>query len=65
MEQEGLVTSSWEPSERPARRTYELTAEGRSGCTPGPARCGEVHESLGRFLDRYGAAVEAPVRRLS
>jgi PadR family transcriptional regulator, regulatory protein PadR len=66
MEQEGLVTSSWEDSPAgPARRTYDLTAEGRDWLHAWAGSLRLVHESLGGFLDRYGAAVEAPVRRLS
>lgn len=61
MEQEGLVTSLWEDSPAgPARRTYELTDEGREWLHAWAGSLRLVHGSLGSFLDRYVTAVEEP-----
>jgi PadR family transcriptional regulator, regulatory protein PadR len=63
MEQEGLVVSSWEPSPSgPARRTYELTAEGTDWLHVWAAALADVNEHLGSYLRRYGAvAGQAPI----
>lgn len=59
MEQEGLVRSWWEPSEAgPARRTYELTDEGRDWLHAWAGTLREVRRLLGRYLDRYEALFE-------
>ncbi|HEX2028003.1 MAG TPA: PadR family transcriptional regulator [Nitriliruptorales bacterium] len=56
MEQEGLVRSSWEPSDAgPPRRTYELTDEGREWLHAWAGALRDVRRMLGRFLDRYEA----------
>jgi PadR family transcriptional regulator, regulatory protein PadR len=56
MEQDGLVRSWWEDSPSgPARRTYELTADGRDWLHVWAAALGDVHRTLGSFLRRYDA----------
>jgi PadR family transcriptional regulator, regulatory protein PadR len=61
MEQEGLVTSTWEDSPAgPARRTYELTTEGLDWLHAWAGSLRLVHASLGTFLGRYVAAAEGP-----
>lgn len=54
MEQTGLVSSWWEPSQAgPARRSYLLTEEGRQALGESLAAMREVHRMLGDVLDRY------------
>lgn len=54
MEQEGLVTSAWELSARgPARRVYELTAEGRELLAAWVFTLKSNREILDQFLARY------------
>jgi PadR family transcriptional regulator, regulatory protein PadR len=60
MEQEGLVVSTWEDSPSgPARRTYDLTDEGREWLHAWAGSLRLVHRSLGTFLERYLTATEA------
>jgi PadR family transcriptional regulator, regulatory protein PadR len=59
MEQEGLVTSTWEESPAgPARRTYDLTEEGTDWLHAWAGSLRLVHASLGTFLQRYVTAEE-------
>lgn len=54
MEQEGLVTSWWEPSTSgPARRTYTVTDEGRDWLHAWAGSVREVERVLRRFTTRY------------
>jgi poly-beta-hydroxybutyrate-responsive repressor len=63
MDEEGLVHSAWEPSEAgPARRTYELTEEGREWLHAWAGSLSEVHRVLGGFLDRYARQFPKPAR---
>jgi DNA-binding PadR family transcriptional regulator len=60
MEQSGLVSSWWEPSQAgPARRSYLLTDEGREALGESLASLREVHRLLGEVLDRYDLLGEA------
>jgi PadR family transcriptional regulator, regulatory protein PadR len=64
MEQEGLVRSWWEPSSSgPARRTYDLTADGRDWLHAWAGSLRAVHDTLGGFLARYEAAVNQSADR--
>lgn len=59
MDEEGLVRSSWEPSASgPARRTYELTAEGRDWLHVVAGSLGEVARSLDAYRRRYQRIAE-------
>lgn len=65
MDEEGLVCSSWEPSASgPARRTYELTDEGREWLHVVAGSLAEVSRSLASYRRRYQriAAATEPVR---
>ena len=65
MEEEGLVRSSWEPSASgPARRTYELTAEGTDWLHVLAGSLNDVARSLAAYRRRYQrvAGVQQPVR---
>ncbi|CAN5135748.1 hypothetical protein BH24ACT10_BH24ACT10_19230 [soil metagenome] len=54
MEEEGLVRSTWEPSATgPARRTYELTDEGREWLHVGAGSLNELARSLAVYQRRY------------
>jgi len=54
MDEEGLVRSSWEPSvSGPARRTYELTDDGREWLHVVAGTLGEVARSLAVYRRRY------------
>lgn len=54
MDEEGLVTSTWEPSAAgPARRTYELTGEGREWLHIVAGSLTEVARSLTVYRRRY------------
>jgi PadR family transcriptional regulator, regulatory protein PadR len=56
MEQDGLVSSCWEPSPNgPARRTYDLTEEGLDWLHVWAGALSDVHRHLGGYLQRYGA----------
>ena len=58
MEQEGFVRSWWEPSQAgPARRSYTLTAEGRTALDASVASLREVHRLVGRMVERHDALV--------
>ncbi|HEV2070809.1 MAG TPA: PadR family transcriptional regulator [Acidimicrobiales bacterium] len=61
MEQSGLVSSWWEPSQAgPARRSYVLTGDGRRALNDSLTSLRDVHRLLGEVLDRYGVLDEAP-----
>ena len=65
MDEEGLVRSSWAPSTSgPARRTYELTDEGRDWLHVIAGSLSEVARSLARYRRRYQRVIEQrhPVR---
>lgn len=54
MDEDGLVRSKWEPSVvGPARRRYELTAEGADWLHVWAGTLAEVHRLLGGYLARY------------
>ncbi len=58
MDEEGLVRSTWEPSTSgPARRTYELTDEGREWLHLVAGSMAEVARSLASYRDRYQRVV--------
>ena len=59
MDEEGLVRSSWEPSTSgPARRTYELTDEGREWLHVVAGSLAEVTRSLSAYRRRYQRVAE-------
>lgn len=59
MEQEGLVTSTWEPSTTgPARRRYALTAEGLDWLHASAGSLREIVRHLQGYLHRYEAVAE-------
>jgi PadR family transcriptional regulator PadR len=61
MDQEGLVRSSWEPSTTgPARRTYELTDEGREWLHVVAGSLAEVGRALATYRRRYQRLAEQP-----
>lgn len=61
MEQEGLVTSWWEPSDSgPARRTYAVTEEGQDWLHAWAGSLREVGRILEQFVKRYE---KGPVER--
>jgi len=65
LDEEGLVRSSWEPSTSgPARRTYELTDEGREWLHVVAGSLHEVARSLSAYRRRYQriAGTQEPVR---
>ena len=54
MDEEGLVRSSWEPSvSGPARRTYELTDDGREWLHVVAGTLGDVARSIAVYRRRY------------
>lgn len=56
MEQEGLMRSVWQTSELgPARRTYELTDEGRDWLHAWAGTLRESSRIIGGYLERYDA----------
>jgi len=58
MDEEGLVSSSWEPSASgPARRTYALTDDGRDWLHVLAGSLHEVSRSLETYRSRYLSAV--------
>lgn len=64
MEQEGLVTSWWEPSESgPARRTYAVTGEGEDWLHAWAGSVREVQRVLTYFVTRYEAGVHENATR--
>jgi PadR family transcriptional regulator, regulatory protein PadR len=61
MDEEGLVRSSWEPSSfGPARRTYELTDEGREWLHVVAGSLAEVARSLATYRRRYSRVAGQP-----
>ena len=52
METEGLVASAWEASAGPARRVYELTADGQSALEAWSERLSDFGRLIARFGDR-------------
>ncbi len=61
MDEEGLVRSSWEPSTSgPARRTYELTDEGREWLHVVAGSLAEVSRSLATYRRRYTRVASQP-----
>lgn len=68
LEREGLVHSEWQISETgPARRTYQITADGIAGLDARAHDLELVHQVLYLFLERYQRVVatehRAHVRR--
>ncbi|MDP9419283.1 MAG: PadR family transcriptional regulator [Actinomycetota bacterium] len=58
MEQEGLVSSWWEPSQAgPARRSYTLTSAGRRALDGSVSALRDVHRLLGEMVERHDALV--------
>jgi PadR family transcriptional regulator, regulatory protein PadR len=54
LEEDGLVTSRWEAGEPgPAKRTYELTAEGKRLLEEWADALRRSRERIAKFLDRY------------
>lgn len=63
MDEEGLVRSSWEPSSSgPARRTYELTDEGREWLHVVAGSLAEVARSLATYRRRYQRVADSHER---
>ncbi|MGH9129566.1 MAG: PadR family transcriptional regulator [Acidimicrobiales bacterium] len=63
MEEDGLVTSWWEPSQSgPPRRTYLLSVEGEEAAREWIAGLEEVRDHITGLLDRYAARSERAVR---
>src|SRR5213076_91690 len=61
LEEEGLVSSEW--SDRlpgPAKRTYELTAEGLRVLDTWAEALGRAQTTISTFLDRYEASLATP-----
>ncbi len=59
MDEEGLVRSSWEPSASgPARRTYELTDEGREWLHVVAGPLADVARALAVYRHRYQQVAE-------
>ena len=59
MEQEGLMRSTWQTSDvGPARRTYELTDEGRDWLHAWGGTLRETARIVGRYLERYDSLVQ-------
>lgn len=66
MEEEGIVTSSWETSPRgPARRVYCLTSDGRDQLASWALTLTKNRQILGAYLARYSAVEGAWFRDLS
>src|SRR5881398_3956699 len=54
LEAEGVVSSEWSADlPGPAKRTYELTAEGRRLLDRWAEALGEAQATIGKFLKRY------------
>jgi PadR family transcriptional regulator PadR len=63
MDEEGLVRSAWEPSDAgPARRTYELTDEGREWLHVMAGSLAEVARSLSIYRRRYSRVTDQSER---
>ncbi len=61
MDEEGLVRSTWEPSmSGPARRTYQLTDEGRDWLHIVAGSLAEVSRRLSTYRRRYQQVAQAP-----
>lgn len=61
MEQDGLVTSTWELSSRgPARRVYSVTTDGCDLLEAWSFTLSKNRTILGRFLERYGSLENGP-----
>ncbi len=59
MDEEGLVRSAWEPSASgPARRTYELTEDGREWLHVVAGSLEEVARALSTYRRRYQRVAE-------
>jgi PadR family transcriptional regulator PadR len=59
MDEEGLVRSAWEPSvSGPARRTYELTDDGREWLHVVAGSLAEVVRALSTYRRRYQRVAE-------
>jgi PadR family transcriptional regulator PadR len=59
MDEEGLVRSAWQPSATgPARRTYELTDEGREWLHAVAGSLEHVARSLDAYRARYRAVLQ-------
>ena len=53
LEEQGLVSSEWDETvPGPAKRTYELTDEGREALGRWAASLAETRDRIDRFLDR-------------
>lgn len=62
MDEEGLVRSTWEPSTSgPARRTYELTDDGREWLHVVAGSLAEVARSLAVYRRRYQRVAQPEV----
>ncbi len=54
LEEQGLVRSEWDETvPGPAKRTYEITAEGRAGLDRWAAALAETRERIDLYLRRY------------
>ena len=61
LEEEGLVSSEWSDElPGPAKRTYELTAEGRRVLDTWAEALGRAQGTIATFLDRYEASLAMP-----
>lgn len=67
MDEEGLVTSTWEPSmSGPARRTYELTDDGQEWLHLVAGSVAEVSRSLATYRRRHSrlSGLSQPAERV-
>jgi PadR family transcriptional regulator, regulatory protein PadR len=54
LEEQALVSSEWDESvPGPAKRTYEITADGRAALERWAGALGETRDHIDRFLRRY------------
>jgi PadR family transcriptional regulator PadR len=61
LEDEGLVRSEWSADlPGPAKRTYELTAEGRRLLDRWAEALVEAQQTIGKFIERYEASLAMP-----
>ena len=61
LEEEGLVSSEWSDElPGPAKRTYELTAEGRRVLDTWAEALTRASATIATFLDRYEASLATP-----
>jgi PadR family transcriptional regulator len=61
LEDEGLVRSEWSAElPGPAKRTYELTDEGRALLDRWAEALGRAQGTIANFLDRYEASLATP-----